>query len=133
MNTDTGKFDVDYPQPPYLITVNGTATDSDGTMPGIDHVIVSVRNIEHGEYYCGSDPTNHEGGGCWSPTFSTVLAKLGSHGATSTSWSMSFEIYDHPHKYRIVAWAVDRDGQADPTRAVVGRVCVRVPGDDTCA
>jgi hypothetical protein len=46
---------------------------------------------------------------------------------------MTFQIYDHPHKYRIVAWATDKDGENDPTRFVIGRICLRNPGDNTCA
>jgi hypothetical protein len=32
-----------------------------------------------------------------------------------------------------VAWAVDKDGEQDPIRASVDRICLRVPGDNTCA
>jgi outer membrane protein assembly factor BamB len=128
-----GHFDCDSPQPPCLITISGTATDSAGAHPGVASVRVTVRNIEHSEYYCGPDPSNAFGGGCWSPTTVVNNATLASPGATSTTWTLSFQAYDHPHKYRIVAWAVDKDGEQDPIRASVDRICLRVPGDNTCA
>jgi outer membrane protein assembly factor BamB len=128
-----GHFDCDSPQPPCAITITGTATDSGGAHPGVQQVRVTVRNIEHSEYYCGPNPSNLEGGGCWSPTTVINSATLASPGATSTTWSLTFQAYDHPHKYRIVAWAVDKDGEQDPIRASVGRICLRVPGDNTCA
>jgi len=53
---------------------------------------------------------------------------LASPDATSTGWSLTFPVYDHPHDYRITAWAIDRDGQADQTRAKVARFCVLDPG-----
>jgi len=130
---DNTKFDCDSPQPPCAITITGTATDSGGAHPGIKQVNVTVRNIEHSEYYCGPDPSNLEGGGCWSPTTVVEKATLGSPGATSTSWTLTFQAYDHPHKYRIVAWAVDNDNEQDPVRASVDRICLRDPGDNTCA
>ena len=117
---------------PYYITVSGTATDSGGANPGIDQVLVTVRNIEHAEYNCGP-ATAGTPEGCWQPTLITQQATLANPGANSTSWSFRFPIYDHDHKYRIVAWAVDKDGEADPTRATIDRICVRHPGDNTCA
>jgi hypothetical protein len=132
-NSSTGKFDCDPPGPPCEITITGTATDSGGAHPGIDHVNVTIRNIEHSEYYCGPDPSNVDGQGCWSPTTTIMHPTLANPGSTSTTWTMQFEIYDHPHKYRIVAWAVDRDNESDPTRFTIGRICVRNPGDNTCA
>jgi outer membrane protein assembly factor BamB len=127
----TGKFDCD--TTPCNITISGTATDSGGANPGIAAVHVTIRNIEHSEYYCGVDPSNHEGGGCWQSTIFVNDANLASPGSVSTNWSMTFQIYDHPHKYRIVAWATDKDGENDPTRSVIGRICLRNPGDNTCA
>jgi len=130
---DTTRFDCDSPQPPCEVTITGTATDTAGAHPGVQQVRVTVRNIEHSEYYCGLDPSNLDGGGCWSPTTVINSAVLASPGATSTTWTLSFQAYDHPHKYRIVAWAVDKDGEQDPIRASVDRICLRVPGDNTCA
>jgi outer membrane protein assembly factor BamB len=127
LNAATGLFYV-----PYYIQVSGTATDSGGAHPGIAKVLISVRNIEHAEYNCGP-ATVSAPEGCWQPTSTSRLATLASPGATSTNWTFQFPIYDHPHKYRIVAWAVDKDNEADPTRFVVGRICVRNPGDNTCA
>ena len=46
-------------------------------------------------------------------------------------WRFTFPTYDHPHTYSITAWAVDRNGNPDPTRAVVSRICVRDVGG-TC-
>jgi hypothetical protein len=95
-------------------------------------VFVSVRNIEHGEYNCGP-ATQALPEGCWQPTFTSVLATLTNPGATSTNWTFQFPIYDHHHKYRIVAWSQDKDNEVDPVRFVIGRICVRDPNDNTCA
>ena len=78
VNSITGRFDCDSPQPPCLITITGTATDTGGAHPGVQQVRVTVRNIEHSEYYCGPDPSNSEGGGCWSPTTVVNNATLAS-------------------------------------------------------
>ena len=116
------------------ITVTGTATDTTGARPGVKNVMVVIKNIEHSEYYCGS-------GGCpgatgespfWMPTYAAVPATLSSPGATSTSWSLTFSTFDHPHKYSISAWAVDLDGEKDPTKARVSPICVRDPGITSC-
>lgn len=81
---------------------------------------VSVRNIQH-EYWCGSSGCPGEPGVFWRPQFINVLATLSAPGATSTNWKTQFLIYDHEHSYRIVAWATDKDGIADSTRAAEGR------------
>jgi hypothetical protein len=39
--------------------------------------------------------------------------------------------YDHAHKYRIAAWAMDLDGPVDTSRAQALRICVRDPDDLT--
>ena len=118
----------------FLITVNGTASDSGGANPGIQRVNVVIKNIEHGEHYCGS-------AGCatgtgetteWRPTYTVLTAQLTNPGGVNTNWSITFPTYDHPHKYRIVAWAVDEDNEADQTKAVVSRICVRDVGDNAC-
>ena len=68
----------------------------------------------------------------WRPTFTSVLATLGSPGATSTTFTTQFQVYDHEHSYRIVAWAIDNDDVADPTRAAVNKICVNWPGHTQC-
>lgn len=115
----------------FEIPVNGTATDPGGTKVGIQKVVVVVKNYDHGEYWCGW-------GGCpgnpsqyWRPEWTAVAATLESPGAASTNWSTSFLTYDHPHKYRIEAWAIDRDGEKDNTRPAIF-VCVRDPGNNFC-
>jgi outer membrane protein assembly factor BamB len=117
---------------PYYVTVSGNATDTQGAHPGVMQVRVSVRNIEHGEYWCGEGGCPGEPGVFWQPAFTSVLATLDSPGATSTGWSTRFLIYDHEHTYRIVAWATDNDGTDDPTRAQVNKVCVNWPTDNRC-
>ena len=37
----------------FTIPIAGTAVDSGGSLPGIAQVRVSIKNIEHSEYYCG--------------------------------------------------------------------------------
>jgi outer membrane protein assembly factor BamB len=130
---DDTRFNCDSPQPPCLITIMGTASDSGGANPGIASVHVTVKNIQHSEYYCGPDATNNFGGGCWQPTSFVNNATLANPGAVNTNWTLSFQAYDHPHSYRIVAWAVDKDGESDPVRFSIGRICLNDPGVNTCA
>ncbi len=109
----------------FTIPIAGTAVDSGGSLPGIAQVRVSIKNIEHSEYYCGpagcpGDPTH-----VWTSKFVSILATLASPGAVSTSWTSSFQTYDHPHNYAITAWAIDRNGERDPTNANVHPICVR--------
>jgi outer membrane protein assembly factor BamB len=128
------RFQCDQPTyPPCEITINGTATDSGGAHPGIATVYVIIKNIQHSEYYCGPDPSNNQGGGCWQPTTYKIKATLANPGAVSTNWTAQFEIFDHKHSYRITAWAVDKDNESDPTRFVIGRICANAVGDATCA
>ncbi len=117
---------------PYYVQVSGTATDSGGAHPGVQYVRVAIRNIEHGEYWCGSSGCPGTPGIDWRPQFTSVLATLTSPGATSTGWSMQFLIYDHEHTYRIVAWAVDNDNIADPTKASNNKICVNWPTNNRC-
>jgi hypothetical protein len=42
---------------------------------------------------------------------------LASPKATATAWTTRFPTYDHPHTYRIAAWATDLDGQPDTSKA----------------
>jgi outer membrane protein assembly factor BamB len=130
--SDSQRFNCDSPQPPCTITITGTATDPGGAHPGIAKVQVIVKNIQHVEYYCGPDASNLQGGGCWQATTFKNLATLTSPGAVSTNWSLTFQIYDHPHQYRITAWATDLDGESDPVRAVINKICVNDPGNNTC-
>jgi outer membrane protein assembly factor BamB len=117
---------------PFTIHVVGTATDTEGDTPGVDHVLISVRNIDHGEYYCGSPGCGSAGGSsAWRSDYAALFVPVSAPGATSTTWSFSFTTYDHPHNYRIRAWAVDEDGNEEVTRATV-RVCVNAAGDETC-
>ena len=95
---------------PYYIQITGTASDPGGAHPGVQSVVLSVRNIQHGEYWCGSAGCPGQPGVYWRPAFITVLATLASPGATSTTWNTQFLIYDHEHTYRISAWAIDNDG-----------------------
>jgi outer membrane protein assembly factor BamB len=118
----------------FLITVTGTASDSGGATPGIQRVSVVIKNIEHGEHYCGAVGCATGSGETteWSPVYTVLTAQLSDPGAENTTWTIQFPTYDHPHKYRIVAWAIDLDGEADQTKAVVSRICVRDVGDNAC-
>ena len=113
----------------------GWASDFAGAHPGIAAVYVVVKNIQHAEYWCGA-PGCAGGDGQsddFTPTYSIVKATLSDPGSTTTGWAISFPVYDHPHSYRLIAYAVDNDGQVDPFRATVDRICVRDVGDKTCA
>lgn len=118
----------------FPVTVTGTATDPGGANPGVARVRVIVQNVEHNEYYCGAPGcSGGEGGSSYfRAAFTAVDATLDSPGATSTTWSLTFPVYAHPHNYTVSAYAVDLDGEADTTKARVSPVCVRDPGMD-CA
>jgi outer membrane protein assembly factor BamB len=116
----------------FSIGVTGTAVDQAGAHPGVAQVWVVVENIEHVEYFCGAVGCGGGETGRWRPTYTKLAATLASPSATSTTWSFTFWTYDHPHTYKIVAWAVDRDGNADPTRAIVSRICVKDQGQTGC-
>ena len=92
---------------------------------------VTVLNIEHSEYYCGPAGCPNQPGVFWRAAYISFLATLASPSATQTSWKTSFPTYDHPHRYRISAWAIDLDGQVDTTKAAVNPICVRDPGDSS--
>lgn len=123
-------------QQPIDITVTGTATDTMGDRPGVQEVMVVIQNIEHepGEYYCGTAGCGLATGesSLWRPTYTVVPAVVANPGSTSTTWTMTFSTFDHPHKYAIVAWAVDGDGEKDPTKARVSPICVRNTGVTSC-
>lgn len=117
----------------FSIDIAGTATDSGGANPGISRVNVVIRNIELGSYYCGSPGCGTSGPNSdWVDSFTRLAATLDDPGAISTSWTFSFPTFAEPHKYRIVAWAEDGDGELDSTRFIIMRVCVRDEGDDAC-
>jgi hypothetical protein len=126
-----------FPSPErFPVDVTGTATDSSSAKnPGITAVDVVIENLGHREYYCGYAGCNGgQGSGQaddFGPTYTVVQATLANPGAASTSWSITFDVYDHPHDYRIVVWAVDSAGVADPTRPSV-MFCTREPGDNVC-
>jgi outer membrane protein assembly factor BamB len=116
----------------FTIVVRGTATDTQGGTPGIAQVWVVVKNLEHNEYYCGAVGCGSSGeSSSWQPTYKKVAATVALPGATSTMWTFSFLTYDHPHRYRISAWAVDRDGNQDLVNPSI-RICVRAVGDEVC-
>ncbi len=117
---------------PYYVRIAGTAGDTAGAHPGVQSIRLTVRNIQHGEYWCGQAGCPGQPGVYWRPQYTSVLADLSAPGATSTDWSTKFLIYDHEHTYRIVTWAIDNDGIADPTRASVSRICVNWPTDNRC-
>jgi outer membrane protein assembly factor BamB len=117
---------------PFTIDISGTATDAQGDHPGVAKVWISIKNLEHNEYYCGSVGCGTSGeSSSWQPTYTKIAAVVASPNATSTTWSSSFLTYDHPHRYRIAAWAVDRDGNADLVNPSI-RICVRALGDEVC-
>jgi hypothetical protein len=120
----------------FPITVQGTATDPGGANPGIAKVNVVVTNIEHQEYWCGPSPCPDavpgHAGVYWRTKHIVVAATLANPGAASTTWTVTFPVYDHPHKYSISAWAVDRDGETDTTKARVSPICVRDAGIRSC-
>jgi hypothetical protein len=117
---------------PFQIEVSGAAWDTGGAHPGVDHVLATVFNAEHEEYYCGSPGCGVSGeSSSWSPMLTVLTVPVADPGATSTTWTTSFPTYDHPHTYRIAVWAVDLDNRADPARAAV-YVCVRPPGEEIC-
>ena len=115
----------------FPITIAGTATDTAGTKPGVKKVQLTVLNIEHSEYYCGPAGCPGLPGVFWRAQYIAFTAPLASPNATSTTWQTTFPTYDHPHKYRITAWATDLDGHPDTSKATVQRICVRDPGDLT--
>ena len=134
ITSPTRKQVFNLPDPPaaFPITTMGTATDSGGITPGIAKVTVVVRNIEHGEYYCGPGGCPGTPGDLWQTKYTTLQASLANPNATSTNWSLTFQVMDHAHKYSITAWATDRDGEVDSTKARVSPICVRDPGIRSC-
>jgi len=112
----------------FTIPVAGTAVDSGGAHAGIAQVRVSIKNVEHSEYYCGPAGCKGDPSHLWTTTFTSIPAVLATPGAVSTSWTASFPTYDHPHNYAISAWAIDLDGERDPTNANAHPICVRDPG-----
>jgi outer membrane protein assembly factor BamB len=134
ITSPTRKQVFNLPSPPasFPITASGTATDSGGANPGIARVTVVVTNTEHGEYYCGPNGCPGTPGVSWRTQYTTLQAALAQPNASSTNWSLTFSVMDHPHKYSVRAWATDRDGEVDPTKVRVSPVCVRDPGVRSC-
>ena len=120
----------------FPVTVTGVATNSPSAAhPGITTVDVVIENLGHREYYCGF-PGCAGGAGSgettdFGPVYTVVQATLTNPGAASTTYSITFNVYDHPHDYRIVVWAVDSAGIADPIRPAV-MFCTRLPGVNIC-
>ena len=117
---------------PYYIAISGTATDVQGIHPGVTSVKVTVRNIQHGDYFCGAAGCPGEPDSFWQPAPISFLATLGTPGAASTTWNTQFLIYDHQHQYRITATAVDADKNVDPVPASVNKICVNDTGYEVC-
>jgi outer membrane protein assembly factor BamB len=120
----------------FPVTVTGLATDASGAAhPGITAVDVVIENLGHREYYCGFLGCAAPGGSGettdFGPVYTVVQATLTNPGAASTTYSITFNVYDHPHDYRIVVWAVDSAGVSDPLRPAV-MFCTRLPGDNVC-
>lgn len=112
--------------------VEGTATDTAGARPGVASVWIVVKNLEHNEYYCGLAGCSSSGESTsWQPTYKKLAVPLGSPGAQTTGWTFSFPTYDHPHNYRVTAWAVDLDGYQDLVNPTI-RICVRDAGGEAC-
>ena len=125
-------FNLPTPPASFPITAQGTATDSGGATPGIAKVTVVVTNIEHGEYFCGSNGCPGTPGIFWRTQYTTLQATLAQPNASSTAWSLTFSVMDHAHKYSISAWATDRNNEVDPTKMRVSPICVRDPGVRSC-
>lgn len=105
------------PQTNTTISVRGTAQDTGGITPGIRLVKVIVENLDHGEYFCGppgcnqfSDDPNYR----WTSAETAVNASF-----SATNWTLSVPLYNHSHNYRVTAYAIDKDGKLDQSRAIV--------------
>ena len=125
------------PNPPASIplTITGSATDTTGTHPGVASVKVVVENLEHIEYWCGApacgnpaEPSANQ----WTTVFTGVTVPITNPGSQSVTFSVTVPSYDHEHTYRVSAWAIDNDGNPDPFKATVNKICVRMAGDTTC-
>ncbi len=122
----------------FPVTARGTATDLGGANPGIKRVRVVVKNREHEEFFCGFEgcsggPDSGHGSNEWTPTYTVLNATLSNPGGTTTDWEVTFPVYDHPHSYSVIAWAIDNDNEEDVSRAATYRFCVRDPGDTNCS
>ena len=65
----------------------------------------------------------------WQPEPTTIAVTPDSPGATSTTWSLTFQSYNHPHTYSVIAYSKDGDGNVDIQQARVSEFCVLDPGD----
>jgi hypothetical protein len=109
------------------VAITGAATDTAGTLVGVKNVFVTVKNREHGDYYCATCTVK------WGTAVVRNQATLSNPNGSTTQWRLAMRTYDHPHSYHVQAWAQDRDNKQDTTRAILSRFCVRDAGDDTCA
>jgi hypothetical protein len=76
-----------------------------------------VENLDHGEYFCGAPGCNPFSG---DPNYRWTTDEVAVTASLNTSnWSLSVPLYNHSHNYRITAWAIDKDGKLDQSRAVV--------------
>jgi hypothetical protein len=116
----------------FNVTVRGSAFDPGGSTRGIKEVRMIVQNLEHGEYYCGSPTCNVFAPDVpWVPDAVSFKASLASPGANSTTWSGPVQVYDHPHRYLITAWAIDENGLIEQSRAT-SIFCVRDDPAPSC-
>ncbi len=110
----------------FSVTVTGTATDLGGANPGIKMVYVRIKNRDHNEFWCGpltcADPSG------WQPQVITVPVVPDSPNATTTTWSMTFTSYNHPHAYSVTAYSKDLDNNLDTTNATVSKFCIADAG-----
>jgi len=112
----------------FPVTVTGNAVDTAGTHPGIQTVYVRIKNNQHNEYWCGPNTCADPSG--WQPQPTTIALTPTPAGGTSVTWSITFETYDHPHQYSVIAYSKDGDGEVDLVQAKVSKFCVVDPGDN---
>lgn len=112
----------------FPITVTGTAED----VLGIKRVYVRIRNSDHQEFYCGiKGCPDLPPGTLWQPKPILVEAVLDNPGGTSTTWSIDFPAYDHPHNYRFEMRPVNLNNEKSQLLIDGGKICVRDPGKVT--
>ena len=112
----------------FPVTIKGTAVDTAGTHPGIQTVYVSVKDNQHNVFWCGPNPCADPSG--WQPVPISVAVTPDSPGATSTTWSLTFDTFNYPQTYYTTAYSKDGDGYVDLQPARVKKFCVVDPGDN---